>query len=160
MGWWSAAIMGGDSPLDYFGGICALAVPGKYRGGNPEVLTRKALNEALPAIRGWLAKKNQSYPADMSVSLQALGVTIMERGADMPDDLRAEIIAAADADEWAREDGTRSERGQNIAAFIEKVKAYKPGKRVDCKREEGLLSRGGGTSLFENMEKVLSGRSS
>lgn len=106
MGWWSAAIMGGDSPLDDFGMICAVAVPGKYKGGNAGVLTRKALNAAIPAIRERIEKENKGYPSGRSISLQALGVTIMERGADMPDDLRVEIVKAAEADEWMREEGT------------------------------------------------------
>lgn len=140
MGWWSEAIMGGDEPLDDFGAFCDVAVPGQYLGGNAEVLTREALDAALPEIRRRIRGRK--------IALQALGVTIMERGANLPDDLRAEIIGAAACDEWAREDEVRRE---HMEAFIAKIRAYQPGSPVDCKREGGLLSRGGGTSLVENM---------
>lgn len=154
MGWWDAGVMCGDSPLDWFGDFCSIAVPGKYNGCNDEILTREAVNKALPdivdAIEESVAKENLVFDRYAkpgmrhlcvgdaeTIGFQVLGVVIMERGADMPDDVRAKIIEAATKDEWARETGSESDRSQNMAAFIEKVRAYQPGTPVDCEREHG-----------------------
>lgn len=151
MGWWSPAIMGGDSPLDAYGdiwGVCGV----KYDGDHHERLSREVLDKNAKKLEEW-ALKNEKDP----VALHALGVTLMERGARMSRWLKARIIQAAKNDEWAKKGGSDSERGRKIQAFIEKVKAYFGGKPKDCSDEEGLMSRGGGTSLFENLEKAVAG---
>lgn len=148
MGWWNTAIMGGDTPMDFFGRFCDVAHV-NYIGGNPEVLTREALNEALPEIvrrlhamakveKEWLQKAGGPPNAEAdTIGFQVLGVTIMERGADMPQELREMIIAGAEQDGWMREVGLDSERGGKIEAFIKKIRAYVPGKAVNCSDEHG-----------------------
>jgi len=143
--------MGGDAPLDWFGDFCDKAGV-EYTGEDPSVLTKESLDEAMPEILEMLRKAKY----DQDISWQALGVTILERGSVMSEEVKERILLAIDEDKWAREGD--EERESNMRAFREKVEKY-DGSPVDCSREEGLLSLGGHTTLFENCTKRALGES-
>ena len=138
MGWWSATIMGGDTPLDY------LAVLGKAVGvefdydhentfhGWP--FTREALESHLEEVKKSLGKNKYHIYG------QVVGATFLWAGAEMPEELKNRVIKDAEADEWAAEGD--SERKKYINAFIQAVKSSEPGKRVDV-QDEGLFERVG-----------------
>ena len=78
MGWWSATIMGGDTPLDYKSFI------EEATGG----LDKEALNSNIDAAVSMI----EADKYDSHIGFQALGVLIMKVGADMSEELKAKIM--------------------------------------------------------------------
>ena len=131
MGWWSATVMGGDSPLDIEGEL--KDVCGKTY---EDVLDRDTINEHLDE----LGHSISLYQVEQDIAGQVLGVLIMAAGANMPDSIRSTVIACAEADEWMA-DGD-SERTAYITDFIKKVRSYpKNGCLPVTLANEGLLSK-------------------
>jgi hypothetical protein len=133
MGWWSATIMGGDAPLDWQGSICGVLgvefnyITGKYG------YTRARLEKNMTKILAKIAKDKY----DAYIGYQVLGVMVLETGAKISKVTRDKILAAAEADVWAKE-GDKA-RQKYIAEFVEAIKAHKPGtlKKLPY---QGLLS--------------------
>jgi 8-oxo-dGTP diphosphatase len=122
MGWWSEAIMGGDTPLDWEADISDF-VGGHFDPDEGHIFTREQLEAKLSEMVAYIEGGNEP-----DIGLQVLGVLIMRAGADLPDDIKARIVKAAEDDEWAAEDDRK--RKAHIRDLIEKVEAYKPGTMV------------------------------
>jgi len=146
MGWWSATIMGGDSPLDMQGVICdAMGVKYNFdiKAAKGYVYDRGLIEKHLDAIVAVLEARKW----EREIGFQVLGVMVLETGAKISAALRKRIIAAAEADEWMKEAGTGSERGKYIKDFIAAMKAHKPGRKTATTRE----------GLFEAFARKLAG---
>lgn len=110
MGWWSATVMGGDTPLDEFDGIMDLALgKGIYDGSNPELLTKEILDEKLATIVAAFGADSPSYYA-----WHALGVMILERGCAMSEHVRQKVRDAINQDEWAQQQDRHRQAGNPI----------------------------------------------
>lgn len=148
MGWWSATVMGGDSPLDAEGDLFHIAFKGtKYEDGCDRMdaedageLTREdiaaKLLARLPALVEYVGR-NTWFDSD--IARQVLGVMILEYGVPIIDPTREAIehaIQGAKDDEWASED---EERAAHMEAFILQLNEY-DGKPTEVKFE-GLFEK-------------------
>lgn len=107
MGWWSATIMGGDTPLDFkgkFHDILGL----KYEGGKSK-FTKKNMEAGVNKIVSHLMTKSNShwYCDERNIGFQVLAVQMMECGARMSDELKVQIIQACHDDRWASKEEDR-----------------------------------------------------
>jgi len=138
MGWWSATIMGGDSPLDYLGVICdRMGAPFDYDRGeglHGYHFSRNDLEKNMDAIVKMIEKEKW----EQSVYWQVLGVMIMASGAKAGQTLKNRIIREAKSDPWMTEDGPKSERAHHINDFIKAMKSHRAG-RVTRLTDEGLF---------------------
>jgi hypothetical protein len=127
MGWWSETVMGGDTPLDYKGFLCdAMGVPFDYK------FTAEHLGKHMPAVVR--AAEGLKDP----IAFQVLGVMILESGAECPDDLKARIVDATKADEWAKNgDAVRIRHMTDLAT---KICLHTPGTTVEVP-SEGLFDK-------------------
>lgn len=137
MGWWSATIMGGDSPLDEQSALLRQAGL-SWEAAYELPKHRAEIEQALPKMVEYAQK--QKY--DRDIVWQVLGVLLMGSGAAMPKDVQRTIIQAAKEDEWMKEVGQDTERGEHIQDFIHAVMSYnlEGGKPVELKRE-GLMDK-------------------
>jgi hypothetical protein len=144
MGWWSATIMGGDSPLDYLGNLAEVCYVNFDVETDEETFhcfrfTRESLEKHTKEIYKSLREcKSPIYG-------QVVGAAFLWTGAEMEEALKSRVIGDAQKDEWAAEGD--EERKKHIDKFIEEVENHTPGKRVDID-DEGLL---------ENIAKALGG---
>lgn len=133
MGWFSATITGGDSPLDWIGDLEQKAGADRY-GEPPVPLTAemidKNLNKMVRAIKEHSKKRGS---CDTNIAWQILGVHIIYKGAKMPDNIRKEIIKnIRDKDsEWKDPD----ERQFFLDHFKNQVKNYKDGEILELADE-------------------------
>lgn len=152
MGWWSATIMGGDTPLDMLARLCGVAgapwgpdtldswEPGHvFDGGDFHLflLRRHHIEGNLDKLVAELESIPNTY-GDQRIAVQVFGAMVLHTGAAIPDDLRERIIESAKADEWASEGD--AERQQYIDNFVAALRAHEPG-RPHHLTEEGLLSQ-------------------
>ncbi len=154
MGWWSATVMGGDSPMDAEGDLFDIVFKGtKYEDGCDRMdaegageLTREDLAAKLLAR---LPDLNEyvSSGLDTDILKQVLGVMILEYGIPIIDPTREAIklaIQGAKDDEWADED---EERAAHMEAFILQLNEY-----------DGSPTEVTSEGLFEKLaEKIESG---
>lgn len=142
-GWWSADILGGDTPLDF------LSVIGRTIGARdvidlptaqqPEnlsgwVFTRKLLEK--PSVVKKLIKRYKRTGYNKDVMGQVIGVIYLWTGAEMPEKIRQIALDAAAADAWAREGGEDRER--RIHDFRQAILEHRSGQRTELK-DEGLV---------------------
>jgi len=153
MGWWSATILGGDSPLDTLGDIGRI-IGNDYDydddsksifGGHG--FTRENVEGNLSRIveefEKQLKKHVEKYPdleENQSIEYQVLGAICLHVGAKIPAKLKKRMVLAAEQDEWLNEEGHGSERWTYIKDFIDKVKAHKPGQKTEL-AYEGLFDK-------------------
>lgn len=125
MGWWSATIMGGDSPCDQrcvFEDIVMKVNKLKHNGFDDQVeFTPAHVNKAATKLLAQ-AKKDNDDSYDQGIAGQVLGVFMMENGATISASTKAFIIESARMDEWAQEE---AERKRYINKFIKQVQTYK-----------------------------------
>lgn len=140
MGWWDEGIMGGDTPLDIRGVIEDII------GGEA---TRTRLNRHLPAVLAARDNKKKWWGQrdDRPIFTQVIGFLIITTGANLPEELRQEVldvvdqeiaVCEADGDEctWVNPE-IRVER---LKEFRQKVVEYQNGKAVEV-HERGLLAK-------------------
>jgi len=150
MGWWSTDIMGGDSPLDVKDEIFGICEVNEFPDEGPAVkLKAKDFEEKGPQILEMLRKlKNNQYYDDHAIGFQVLGVLMMEAGAPISEELKAEILEASGRDSWA---ASNIERGVKIESFQRAIREYDGTPRVI--KSKGLFEvigehlDGGGTGL-------------
>jgi hypothetical protein len=146
MGWWSATVLGGDTPLDYLGELAEdvfesprdLEAKGDCYYGHH--YTREILESKLDKAVKHL--ENDTY-SESYVGFQVLGAMLLEVGADIPNDVREKIIDAAEKDEWAKSGD--EERIFFMQDLIDKIRAHKPGQQTELANE----------SLFEAWERAV-----
>lgn len=125
MGWWSATIMGGDTPLDYEGDLYGIAglswEDTNGESGMSEKKVNKAVAKSLKKMVKY-AKSDEVY--DSEIMKQVLGVLVMRHAVPVKDAKKALELAVdgAENDEWAAE-GDDERRGY-INAFIKQLKEY------------------------------------
>lgn len=152
MGWWSATVMGGDTPLDEQAGICRVAgVPWgpdtldnwepahEFEGGDLHLwlVRREHIEENLGAIVEHLEGLSNAY-CNQRIAVQVFGAMVLWTGAAIPDELRERIIRSAEDDEWAAEGDV--ERVRHMADFIAALRNHKSGVRHEL-TEDGLMSQ-------------------
>lgn len=123
MGWWSATILGGDTPLDILGEFAdILGVDNE--GGLSELyeysFTKRNLSKKANLDKLMVAAKEHD---ETSIAHQVLGVILMSTGSHIPTKLRIEIIQQAKQDEWYLEND--DERVYFINDLINKITNYK-----------------------------------
>ena len=151
MGWWSATILGGDTPLDYLGDFASQLKLSDTENGlgdlygyefSQEILNKKENLNKL--VRYADSIKDEDY---RSIAYQVLGVILMSTGSKISGTLKEKIIDYAKKDEWYQ--NKTPDRVFFIEDFINCVRNYKDGIPVFVKKE----------GLFEKIaEKVASGK--
>jgi hypothetical protein len=124
MGWWSTAIMGGDTPLDFEDLIYDICGVDKWPEGlrNMGVIDKDLFELKLPKILKKLSKEKNTRMTDYyAIGHQVLGAMMMERGFRMHDDLKKTILEASSQDEWA---GMDDDRKANVDGFEKAIKEY------------------------------------
>lgn len=126
MGWWSADVMGGDTPLDIVAEIArtcdleyhpenAFGVLGDY------AFTKELLEKKTDAIFK-LLNSGKFYCDEIDVGMQVFGVILMSVGADISDELKIRITRAARNDTWAVEGD--KERQDYMNKFANSLEQY------------------------------------
>jgi len=131
MGWWDCGIMGGDTPMDYRDGIHDMLGLGWDDEPTADQLPDARLREIIQHAEtdGWTSHEPWIF-------WEVLAVVVMKAGADMPADIRADILSAV-GDELAMDNwGNRHERLQELRRAVE---AY-DGTPVTLS-EKGLIER-------------------
>lgn len=125
MGCWSKAIMGGDGPYDWMGGLLdKLKVPQKHFHGidlPPQGASyrRARLGIELKILeRLWpvVIELEEDEHEHENIGWMVLGVILMRFGVQVNDALVGKIIEEALLDEWAQEDDDRCAK---IVSFID-----------------------------------------
>ena len=154
MGWWSATIMGGDSPLDFQGALeSKLGIEPNYSETKTPESHKKKLYEAIEnheemidsILNKWGCGEPEEdfYKNEKSIGFQVLAVLMMECGAEIKPELKTKMLFWIEKDEWANED---TERLGYIDNLQDMVRAYE-GEPVKVKNE----------GLFEVFAKKLGG---
>lgn len=160
MGWWSANVMGGDTPYDYrgdFEGLCGIGSSfwdrfqdaGLTKKGQKLLQTR--YNKNLTKLVNYIEKKiaGGSFRADdyTNIAYQVLGAQLMECGANFPDWLRGRCIEAAIDDEWSQDQAEddslpeeKKDRFHAMLSYIDDVLNYEDGKPTELSSPDmGLM---------------------
>lgn len=143
MGWWSATIMGGDTPLDIEAGLLETAGLSvfDYQEEGDELYRSKiesSINDMIYYIENEVSKWGD--PDYINIGYQVLGVMIMSSGAKILPGLQKRIITAADDDEWASEGN--NERATYIHNFKTAIEQYDTnGGTSVIVDEEGLFDK-------------------
>lgn len=124
MGWWSATIMGGDTPLDAEGCLyntCGLTFEDYFEGGKtPEEVNEAVSSNVAKMIDAVGANDDDWHPG---VYAQVLGVIVMRHGCNPEDeDVKRALKVAkkgAEADDWEDE-----ERHAYIKSYINQLENY------------------------------------
>lgn len=155
MGWWSACILGGDTPYDAHGWIWNIAL----KASNSELdyssiclsdkidpfshdsdFLRKILDES--AIQQ-IVKQISEHAYDVCVYSQVLALMIIESGAPMSEDVREFLLTNSRRDAWAKEDEERAAYVNDLCGRIENYKS-------------GEIQKIPSVGLFESMFNNLS----
>lgn len=134
MGWFSATITGGDSPMDWIADLEQIAGADKY-GEPPIPLTTKKIDKNLSKmVRAIKLHSKKRGSCENNIAWQILGVLIILNGAKMPDDIRKEIIKNIYEDDdmgWNDPD----ERLFFLEQFKEQIQNYKDGETLELADE-------------------------
>jgi hypothetical protein len=158
MGWWSTAVMGGDTPLDAQGDIHDVIMTDKqHEAQYDRDLTPKELEMVRGKLSAFLdnSKKIENMAArygcdDAEIFMQVVGVIAMEFGVAIPAKLKREIIQAAKRDDWSFEDKGRRKA---MKSFIDDIKKFKGKKPTELKMaDKGLMF-----AMFDHIAKKKSG---
>src|SRR5271165_934094 len=96
MGWWSATIMGGDTPMDDIGNMSDLIGLPSYDEETDEPIeyspeiTRFAITANLPKLIAYCGDQGDDYS---NIAFQVLGVIIISHGVPLIDTLKAKILS-------------------------------------------------------------------
>jgi len=130
MGWWSADIMGGDTPMDMEIVIYQALDLDTDSPLPKEIDLEPMLKKVKDDDEYWLGE-------GANIFYQVLGVMMMKYGCTIPDHLKNQMIDAAKNDEWAKEDG-EDERKDVMTGFIQALELYDGTKPIVI-RSRGLF---------------------
>lgn len=140
MGWWSATIMGGDTPLDgeyelfRFLGLKSDSKTYEYDAEEAKRLLSSRPEDILAYINDEVSDYNRD------IYKQVLGVLIMRYGSTFDEDTKTAVIEAAQSDSEWKEDGEYDpEREKYITEFIAQVNNYQ-NQPTEIK-QEGLFEK-------------------
>jgi hypothetical protein len=143
MGWWSATIMGGDTPMDDIANMEDLCGVLTYDEETNESIVytpeqiRFNLTANIPKLIAYCEEQGDDYT---NIAYQVLGYIILTNGVPLIDTLKARILKACELDEWY--ESRDPERVHYINQFMNQIKAY-DGTPTEI-AEEGLFD------VFEN----------
>jgi hypothetical protein len=165
MGWWSAAVMGGDTPADFegkfldiigFGGSFFDRFGGEELPEAREVISKKFNAKTVGKIERWIDREDPQYFGsfhdDRNIAYQVLGVMIMRYGVAMDAELKKRIIQAAKDDDWSKEDG---ERKAIMKSFIADLKKYDNKTPTELTEQDQGLFGAIGKALAKNKEGLV-----
>ncbi len=125
MGWWSAGIMGGDTPCDLeieFYSLVGLGyeptkeqIAEKFSNGQERFIGQ--IEDIL--TKEWGIKTKEHYEDYKSIAFQVLAVILLDNGVAIDDKVRELMLEWIPKDEWAQTDHKRKEIIDNL---LEKVK--------------------------------------
>ncbi len=125
MGWWSAGIMGGDTPCDLeieFYSLVGLGyeptkeqIVEKFSNGQERFIGQ--IEDIL--TKEWGIKTKEHYEDYKSIAFQVLAVILLDNGVAIDDKVRELMLEWIPKDEWAQTDHKRKEIIDNL---LEKVK--------------------------------------
>ena len=125
MGWWSAGIMGGDTPCDLeieFYSLVGLGyeptkeqIVEKFSNGQERFIGQ--IEDILTKESG--IKTKEHYEDYKSIAFQVLAVILLDNGVAIDDKVRELMLEWIPKDEWAQTDHKRKEIIDNL---LEKVK--------------------------------------
>lgn len=129
MGWWSAGIMGGDTPCDLeieFYSLVGLGyeptkeqIVEKFSNGQEQFIQR--IEEVL--TKEWGIKTKEHYEDYKSIAYQVLAVILINNGVTIDVKVRELMLEWIPKDEWSQTDPKRKEIVDNL---LEKVKNSTP----------------------------------
>lgn len=132
MGWWSATIMGGDTPQDVYEDIIEMvnAVDHIDDGGDPEggdlddKVWARAVDAGVKATSEseWLEFIESND--DPEIAAQVVAVVLMQHGAPLPASVVAQAVEASmdeDLDDWG---DSADERRGYLSHFMETMNTY------------------------------------
>ncbi len=127
MGWWSAGIMGGDTPCDLeieFYSLVGLGyeptkeqIAGKFSNGQERFIGQ--IEDILTKEWGIKTGDKEYYEDHKSIAFQVLAVILLDNGVAIDDKVRELMLEWIPKDEWAQTDHKRKEIIDNL---LEKVK--------------------------------------
>lgn len=125
MGWWSANIMGGDTPLDFEDGFYHIVGVEKFHTTTDNKIKKTKLtkNDITSEHIDTFIKEEIGTAEDeyFHIGYQVLGHILMDVGYPISNELKEKIIVACENDEWAKES---IERYQAIFEFKNIVENY------------------------------------
>jgi hypothetical protein len=149
MGWWSANILGGDTPYDAHAWVwdrCFELIedPDRDYGWtldqkwSPFDHNRKELRDILTLenIRVLVLELDE-LKHDRDVYAQVLALMILESGSPMPPEVRKRLLELCADDEWAQED---EERALYVLDLCRRIQTYSDGEIHDIPTK-GLMSK-------------------
>ncbi len=127
MGWWSAGIMGGDTPCDLeieFYSLVGLGyeptkeqIAEKFSNGQERFIGQ--IEDILTKEWGIKTGDKEYYEDHKSIAFQVLAVILLDNGVAIDDKVRELMLEWIPKDEWAQTDHKRKEIIDNL---LEKVK--------------------------------------
>lgn len=134
MGWWSAEVLGGDTPMDMLIRLERLAdidrdTDGALYVANMSPVTASKLKTYLDEndlgrVALQLGERDQEY---VRIASQVVAVVAMAVGATLSDEFIEAVTFAAMTDDWASEETYGGERTDAMASLLDTVKAYTAG---------------------------------
>jgi len=124
MGWWSADVLGGDTPWDFIGNYARIC-------GVPDAVDDCDMPLSYPITRALLeANMDRCVDAavkhhDSGIGFQVLGYLILCTGAKANKQLVSLIVRAAEDDAWAKTDKDRANYMRQLIAVFTNRKAGK-----------------------------------
>lgn len=129
MGWWSAGIMGGDTPCDLeikFYSLVGLGyeptkeqIGEKFSNGQEKFID--CIEEVL--TKEWGIKTKEHYEDYKSIAYQVLAVILINNGIAIADKVKELMLGWIPKDEWSQTDHKRKEIVDNL---LENVKNSTP----------------------------------
>lgn len=148
MGWWSATILGGDSPLDYLDHFArVLEIKNSFDIQNESNIygypfSKQVLDDKQNRAK-LLKYINEIHDTEeKSIAYQVLGVILMSTGSKIAQKLKKEIISNTKKDRWFKTND--EERMFYINNFIDQIKKSESQPTM-------ILNEG----LFEQMNKSM-----
>jgi hypothetical protein len=150
MGWWSAAVMGGDTPLDMEAHFLDIAGIGgsffdRFDGSafskeNITEIQKKFTPSKIDKMVEFIEKEDPRYFCcdDKEIAYQTLGVVMMRFGVPISDALMGRMLEAAMNDEWSQQD---DERANIIVSFIDDLLAYETKPTELTVADQGLFAK-------------------
>ena len=131
MGWWSAGIMGGDTPCDLeieFYSLVGLEyeptkeqIVEKFSNGQERFIGQ--IEDILTKEWGIKTGDKEYYEDHKSIAFQVLAVILLDNGVAIDDKVRELMLEWIPKDEWSQTDHKRKEIVDNL---LEKVKNSTP----------------------------------
>lgn len=124
MGWWSTTIMSGDDPLDGEGWIMnEIGIKYEFESGSYDsVQSKKRLEVEQENILAKIDKEIENgYYESNFIYKQVLGVLLMRYGCSIKQNVKEQIIEAANSDTWS---SGNLERKKHLDEFVNTLNEY------------------------------------